>query len=461
MQSRIGIWACALWLAGAAQAATLEVREGGKIQDAVNQAKPGDTVLVYPGTYVENVYIDKDDITLRGVVEERAWPVLEGERKLNDAILYSGNGITVEWLKIQHYKGNAIMGQAGNNFVIRYNWIVDTGVYGIFPQYGQNGLIAYNKVSGIEDAAIYVGMCDNIDVRNNEVFASVAGIEIENSRHALVENNYVHDNTGGLLAFITPGLPIKTTYDVILRGNFIVNNNTPNFGAPGSIVSGIPAGTGILVMAADEVRIEGNIITGNKNAGIVVVDLSFAANTSNDPDSEPNPDRIAILDNYFEDNGSEPVKEVQALMLASKFTTRGPDIIAAGGGEDGDNCIINRERYLHRGIDNWTDCEVTTTADVASHLLPDGAPPRSTDGQNKAELLYRGICAGCHGYDVRMIGPATVTIQALYQDDAQALADYIAKPVKKRPDYPDMPPQGHLSPKLRLQVAKYMLNAGK
>lgn len=443
------------------QAAVLEVRDGESVQDAVNKAQDGDTIRVYPGTYNESVYIDKDGITLRGVVEENDWPTLDGEKKLNDAILYSGNDITIEWFKIEDYKGNAIMGQAGNNFVIRYNWVIDTGVYGIFPQYGQNGLIAYNKLSEIEDAAIYVGMCDNIDVKFNEVFDSVAGIEIENSRHAIVEANYVHDNTGGILAFITPGLPIKTTYDVLIRNNFVVNNNTPNFAAEGSIVAGIPAGTGILVMAADDVRIEGNIITGNNTAGIVVTDLSYAANVSNDPESEPNPDRLAVLDNFMDGNGNDPAAEVKALMMATQFTTQGPDIVAVGGGEDSDNCIINRGRYRTAGIDKWVDCEFDTTMETLSYLLPEGAPPRSTDGEDKAKLLYRGICAGCHGYDVRMIGPATVTIQALYGDDAEALADYIASPVKKRTDYPEMPPQNHLSEDLRLEVANYMLNVNK
>nr|MBP8098134.1 right-handed parallel beta-helix repeat-containing protein [Arenimonas sp.] len=229
----------------------LVVKNGESIQAAVSRAKPGDTVQVMPGTYKETVYIDKDNIAIVGVIEDGEWPVMDGERKLNDAILYSGSGIRIENMKIVHYKGNAIMGQAGNNFVIRYNWIVDTGVYGIFPEFGKNGLIEYNVVSGIEDAAIYVGMCDNVQVSNNEVFASVAGIEIENSRHAIVENNMVYDNAGGILTFITPGLPIKTTFDVIIRNNFIVNNNHKNFGAPGSIVSGVPSGTGVIVMAAD------------------------------------------------------------------------------------------------------------------------------------------------------------------------------------------------------------------
>jgi nitrous oxidase accessory protein NosD len=180
------------------------VNDGDSIQDVVNAANPGDTIRIMPGTYTETVYIDKDSIRLIGVIEEGNWPTLEGERRLNDAILYSGNNIVVENLKITHYKGNAIMGQAGNNFEIRNNLIVDTGVYGVFPQLGQNGIIEGNVISGIEDAAIYVGMSDNVHVAHNEVFDSVAGIEIENSRHAIVENNYVHNNTGGVLAFITP-----------------------------------------------------------------------------------------------------------------------------------------------------------------------------------------------------------------------------------------------------------------
>ncbi|WP_226960814.1 right-handed parallel beta-helix repeat-containing protein [Thalassotalea sp. LPB0316] len=173
------------------------VEDGESIMAAVQQAVPGDTIQVMPGTYHETVYIDKDNISIIGVIQEGQRATLDGEKVLNDAILYSGNNFVVENLKITNYKGNAIMGQAGNNFEIRNNVIVDTGVYGIFPQLGKNGVVEYNVISGIEDAAIYVGMSDNIHVAYNDVFDSVAGIEIENSRHAIVENNYVHNNTGG------------------------------------------------------------------------------------------------------------------------------------------------------------------------------------------------------------------------------------------------------------------------
>ncbi|MCB1949872.1 parallel beta-helix domain-containing protein, partial [Nitrosomonas sp.] len=344
----------------------IPVKDGQSIQSAVNQAKPGDRIEVYPGTYKETVYVDKDNITISGKIIEGNWHVLEGEKKLNDAILYSGNNFTVENLKITHYKGNGIMGQAGNNFIIRNNMIIDTGVYGIFPEFGKNGIVEYNLLTGIEDAAIYVGMCDNIHVAHNEVFGNVAGIEIENSRHAIVENNSAHDNTGGILVFITPGLPIKTTYDVIVRDNFVINNNHPNFGAPGSIVSGIPAGTGILVMAADQVTLQNNLISGNQNAGIIITDHGHAANLTLDPEAEPNSDEIAILDNIMYDNGANPVDEVKALML-TKLSERGPDIIRVG--ESKNSCILNREKYLTFGIDEFGTCAFDSTYGTKTYLL--------------------------------------------------------------------------------------------
>jgi parallel beta-helix repeat protein len=438
-------------------AKTINVKDGQSIQAAVEKAKPGDTIKVHPGTYKETVYIDKNDITLSGVIVEGEWPVMDGEKKLNDAVLYSGHGVTVEYLKIINYKGNAIMGQAGNNYVIRNNWVIDAGVYGIFPEFGKNGIIEHNVLSGIEDAAIYVGMCDNVDVRHNEVFDNVAGIEIENTRHALVENNYVHNNTGGLLAFITPGLPIKTTFDVIFRNNFVVNNNHENFAEPGSLVASIPPGTGVLIMAADDVVLENNIISGNDNAGIVIVDLRFSAGLGVDPGSEPNPDGIRILDNFMINNGHNPTGDVKKLMMAT-FKSKGPDIASISRGKN--NCVVNEEKYQTFGLTlgGFSECKDTTgTEAITTMTLPEPYKAKELTAEEKGKVAYYGICAGCHSYNIRMIGPPTMAIQAMYMDNPKGIADYIANPVKKRENFPEMPPQNYLPEEVRMSVAEYML----
>jgi parallel beta-helix repeat protein len=448
-----------------AQGEIFEVRDGDSIQQAVLEASEGDTIMVFPGTYSETVYIDKNDIVLLGVVQEGNWPTLDGKKELNDAILYSGSDITIDSFKITNYKGNGIMGQAGNNFVIRNNLIIDTGVYGIFPQFGTNGLIEHNILTGIEDAAIYVGMCDNIDVRHNEVFGNVAGIEIENSRHALVENNYVYNNTGGILAFITPGLPIKTTYDVIIRDNFVVNNNHPSFAAEGSIVANVPQGTGILILAADDVIVENNIITGNDSIGIGVTDLSLITDISKDPGSEPNPDNITILDNIMQNNGTAPSGIVKDLLgIMGKET--GPDIFDTGKGTG--KCIADINRYTTLfllGADYGVCDRVEYATDgIFTMTLPEMAPTEIiqdvSDEEFEAELgkrTYYGVCTGCHTYSVRMIGPSIKSIQALYFDDPEGIAAYINSPTKKREDFPEMPPQNYLTEKTRMAVSKYLL----
>ena len=439
---------------GTGTGAIREVRDGDSIQAAVAAAGEGDVIRIFPGTYSETVYIDKDDLVISGVVLDNQWPILEGNKELNDAILYSGNDITIENLQIQHYKGNAIMGQAGNNFLIRNNNVIDTGVYGIFPEFGTNGLISHNVLSGIEDAAIYVGMCDNIHVTNNEVFDNVAGIEIENTRHSIVENNYVHDNTGGILVFITPGLPIKTTYDTIVRNNFIVNNNTPNFGIPGSTVAGIPAGTGILNMAGDQTTIEGNVITGNKTIGILITDHMNAPNVTLDPGADPNSDEIAILDNVMWNNGYDTIPEVAALK-ALEFVDGDVQILNVGSSRD--SCILDPDRYITVGLRGFGTCGFTTTSQVATYLLDERAERREIAAEDMGKRAYYGICAGCHAYNIKMIGPPTQIIQALYMDNPQGIVDYITNPVKKRDDYPEMPPQNYLSPEVRMAAAEFML----
>jgi parallel beta-helix repeat protein len=436
-----------------------EVKDGDLIMDAVINAQPGDLIRVYPGTYSETVYVDKDDITFQGIVEEGEWPTLDGKTTLNDAFLYSGNGIHIEGFKITKYKGNGIMGQAGNNFVIRNNWIVDTGVYGIFPQYGKNGLIEYNTLTGIEDAAIYVGMCDNIDVLHNEVFGNVAGIEFENSRHCIAENNNVYDNAGGILAFITPGLPIKTTYDIIIRNNFVNENNHVNFATPGSTVAGVPSGTGILIMAADDVIVEDNIISGNNNVGILITDFpNGGIKASRDPEADPNPDNVTILNNLMIRNGADPIDDVKVLMK-TLFMKVGPDILAIGKGSG--SAILNRDKYVTFGIGSYGNPTKTTSYGVKTFLLDKPAEHRDITKKQLGEFTYYGVCAGCHAFNTRLIGVPTNVIQAIHANNPQGIVDYINAPKNLREDYPEMPPQNYLSEEAKMAVAEYILGLKK
>ncbi len=435
-------------------AAVHVVEEGMSIQAAINKASPGDTIEVMAGEYHETVYIDKNDIVLRGVVQNREWPVLDGKLELNDGVLVAGHGVTVDRLFVKGYKGNAIMTQGANNFRITNNRVGGPAFYGIFPQFGKNGLVANNVVWGIEDAAIYAGMCENVDILFNETYENVMGIETENSKNMLVEGNYVHDNTVGVVLTLVPGLPIKSAENTVVRNNFIIDNNLPNFAPPGSLAEGNPPGLGGVVVGADGSVWENNLISGNKSAGLLFADLGFFS-LPPDPKADPRPDKSKVLDNLFIDNGNDPRGVIKEFLEAGGLT-QGPDIFSTGKGRK--SCVANRDALVEVGTERWGDCDpLDTSMGIASIQLEEPVAPVEYSDRQVGRLTYLAVCTGCHTYSGRIVGPPMLAIKALYMDNAQGMAEWIANPTHKRKDYPEMPPQAYLPEAVRLAVAEYIL----
>ena len=110
----------------------------------------------------------------------------------------------------------------------------ENGAYGIYPVQCTNVLVEGSQVRGSSDAGIYVGQSKNIIVRNNKVWENVAGIEIENSFGADVYDNEATNNTGGILVFSLPEMPVKNGRDARVFRNKIHGNNHPNFGLEGA-----------------------------------------------------------------------------------------------------------------------------------------------------------------------------------------------------------------------------------
>src|SRR3546814_3689445 len=82
-----------------------------------------------------------------------------------------------------------------------------------------------------------------------------SGIEIENSYDADVHDNVATKNTGGILVFDLPSLPMQGGHNVRVFENVVNDNSTPNFAPKGNIVASVPTGTGVLVMANRNVEI--------------------------------------------------------------------------------------------------------------------------------------------------------------------------------------------------------------
>jgi cytochrome c peroxidase len=284
----------------------VEVRPGESIQEAVDKAGRNGVVRIYPGTYHENVLVIHHGVTIEGVIRNGKRPVLDGRNLLPDAISGLGNDFKVTNLEIRNYQGNGVVVHKARNVVFRNLVLHNTGLYGVYPIECDGVLVEDCKVSGARDAGIYVGQSRNIVVRRNEAFQNVTGIEIENSVNAIVEDNYVHNNTGGILVFLLPFNPSKVQDRCIVRRNRVINNNTPNFADPEAIVSNVLKGTGIMLLAADNTEVYENEIVGNGTFGIMTIGLRLLFPAPTPLDVDPNPDGNRIYNNILRDNGKDP-----------------------------------------------------------------------------------------------------------------------------------------------------------
>jgi cytochrome c peroxidase len=282
------------------------VRPGQSIQEAVDKAGRNGIVRIYPGTYHENVLVIHHGVTIEGIIQNGKRPVLDGKNLLPDAIAALGNHFTVQNLEIRNYQGNGVVVHKARNVTFRNLRVHNTGLYGVYPIECDGVLVEKCVVSGVRDAGIYVGQSRNIIVRQNEAFQNVTGIEIENSVNALVEDNYVHHNTGGILVFLLPFNPSKVQDLTIVRRNRVLHNNTPNFADPEAIVSNVLKGTGIMILAADRTEVYENEVVGNDSFGIAVVSLLNLFPRDTRFDVEPFPDGNRIYRNILRENGKNP-----------------------------------------------------------------------------------------------------------------------------------------------------------
>ena len=309
-------------------------------------------------------------------------------------------------------------------------------------------------------------MSRNVDIVHNEMKDNRGfGIEVENSDHVLIEDNYTHGNTIGVVLNLIPGLPVKKEEFIVVRNNFIVANGTdtskpsPATLADAAIDSGTgrnPQGTGLLINAADSSTIEGNLFEDNPGSAIFVMDLYFGQmNPFPDPKVDPLPDDTRILRNTFLSNGQHPFGRTLRVLEALK-QTRAPDLLVGGRGRR--NCVLEKAALTTLGADSWQECAATATTNAPLTMRlakPIETPPLTLE--QKGRLTYLAVCTGCHSFSVRLSGPPMVAARAPYIGAPQKLADWIASPTKRRADYPAMPPQSYLPADVRLKVAKYVL----
>jgi parallel beta-helix repeat protein len=261
-----------------AQVEGLIVRPGESIQEAVDAADPGDTIVVFPGNYQEFVVIRKNGIALRGIdatltPPTTAPPTAPPELCENSGICVLGrvnsqtgkvsryvNDVSVSGFTLQDFEFTGIIawGARGAKFV--NNSAVNNQEYGITAFVSTGTQIISNITSGSDDAGIYVGDSRraNATVAGNETYDNRLGILVRNALRGRIVGNEAHGNCMGVL-FIggAPGA----------AGQFAVSTNTVHENTRSSCEAteelAAISGVGIGLLGSTGVEISGNHIFGN------------------------------------------------------------------------------------------------------------------------------------------------------------------------------------------------------
>ena len=316
-----------------------------KLQDILIRAVAGDVIEFDAGTFklTRQIDITTDNLTLRGQGSDKTTLSFKGQLSGGQGIEATGNNFVVEGLAIEDTSGNAIKVLGSRNVTfrdVRTEWTgkaeSSNGAYGLYPVQCTNVLIDACIAIGASDSGIYVGQSRNVVVRGCRAERNVAGIEIENTIDADVYENIATNNAGGLLVFDLPGLQQKAGRNVRVYQNRIVENNHENFAAPGNIVAGVPAGTGLMIMATDHVEVFNNDIKNNQTANVSVVSYLISGKKIKDQTYDPISEAISIHDNRISGGGTKPSGILS--QLAPVIGTPLPDIVFDG--------IVNPQRFV-------------------------------------------------------------------------------------------------------------------
>lgn len=233
----------ALWLAVTAQGATIRVpADELTIQAGIDAAAGGDTVLVAPGTYIENIRFRRKSIAVvsdagpAATIIDGSQPshpdtgtvaIVDGEALLEGFTIRGGTG-TLGNIGQDEWAGGGVI--IRHRATIKGNWITDNHVRAPLV-YGGGGIYTAARGWTITDNRIFSNTCEGTEHDYSE--GGGIGIYLANSFDE-ISGNEIFDNVANYGGGIqTEGVSSTIRYNVIacnsnhgVAGGYDVSHNT-------------------------------------------------------------------------------------------------------------------------------------------------------------------------------------------------------------------------------------------
>ncbi|MFJ7199249.1 MULTISPECIES: nitrous oxide reductase family maturation protein NosD [unclassified Streptomyces] len=296
---------CGMSIPSASATDSHEVRPGESIQKAVDAARPGDTVVLLPGTYRESVLVTKPDLTLRGSGSKTVLRPAAPGTKVADACAKTGSGICVlgksggtvdgvriDSLTVSGFKKNGVWASWTDRMTVRRVTAEHNGVWGIAQEHSTRGAFIGNTARANGDAGIFVantvdkegGATDTrgTELQGNTLTDNRIGFTARRVRNLSVHDNRLTGNCTGVFVVGDEGKPQAGA--MTIESNEITGNN--KFCSATERLSALQ-GSGVVLTGAADTVVRANTIRDNSGAapmsGGVVLFKSFVGtkNTGN------------------------------------------------------------------------------------------------------------------------------------------------------------------------------------
>ncbi|MEU7038876.1 right-handed parallel beta-helix repeat-containing protein [Streptomyces sp. NPDC046237] len=291
------------------------VKAGESIQQAVDAAKPGDTVVLAPGTYRESVRITTSNVTLRG---STVFPtVLVPDSAATDACAKAGHGIcvtgtdgnpvegvTVRSLTVRGFAKNGLWASRTDRLKIHRVTAEKNGNWGIAQERSVRSVLSHNIARDNADAGLFVSNTTDTEagavdaqgtvITRNRVSGNRIGVTVRRLRNLTVDRNEATGNCAAV--FVVGDESTPRAGAMSLRRNYIHSNNKH---CPKTPRLPFLQGSGIVLTGAEETLVAENRIEDNVGAsplsGGIVLFKSFVGALN---------ERNEIRDNVVLRNGS-------------------------------------------------------------------------------------------------------------------------------------------------------------
>lgn len=264
---------------GAAESGVLHlVQPGESVQQAVDAARPGDTVQLLPGTYAGSVRITTPGLTLRG---SGPASVITPGTGTENACATAGQGlcvhgteqapladVTIEALAVTGFRKNGIDASGTTGLTVRATYVHDNAQQGISQEMSTRATIIGNRSVDNGQSGVFLanyayregGAPDTggTVVEGNELRGNRVGVTVRRLRGLAVQGNEMSGNCAGVFVVGDEGVPRAGDLDV--RRNRVVANN--KF-CPANPRLGAIQGAGIVLTGTEDTRVTDNEVHDN------------------------------------------------------------------------------------------------------------------------------------------------------------------------------------------------------